>query len=275
MSKRFDLDVGKRRLRKRWREFVKKRSFDRKQQRILCFPGEYGFEIEQVYRPLGFKDENIFGVERDPDAAKAIRSRYPKINLFEGEMVDFVNQYEGPPFGVVSLDYCGHFSDDKMKPLMLLTAGGRLGDRCCVCLNLLAGREQTEDKETLRSLYARFLQDQSLARGESPLPPTWYNPSDPSARDHVDVRQKEGRMRLRDAERRARRFVAEHYGAYAHWYFDICLEHDGERGKSWSFGLQPDDDETELSAEEIELRRLRSSPLVGYVHADGTIEGMY
>jgi hypothetical protein len=73
-------------------------------------------------------------------------------------------------------------------------------------------------------------------------------------------------MRMRDAERAARRFVAERYPSYAHWNFDICLEHDLERRKSWSFGLQPDEEDPDYEPGRY---------LVGYVHADGTIEGMY
>lgn len=74
-------------------------------------------------------------------------------------------------------------------------------------------------------------------------------------------------MRQRDAERRARRFVAERYACYAHWNFDICFEHAASgRSKSWSFGLSPDE-------EDVDFEPGRS--LTGYVHADGTIEGLY
>lgn len=72
-------------------------------------------------------------------------------------------------------------------------------------------------------------------------------------------------MRLRDAERVAKRFVKEHYPRYAHWHFDICLEHDGERRLSWSFGLTPDEED-----EDYEPGRY-----VGYVHANGYVEGLY
>lgn len=73
-------------------------------------------------------------------------------------------------------------------------------------------------------------------------------------------------MRRRDAERAAKRFVAERYPRYAHWHFDIALEHDGERCKSWSFGLRPDEEDEDHEP---------GVHMVGYVHADGTIEGLY
>jgi hypothetical protein len=73
-------------------------------------------------------------------------------------------------------------------------------------------------------------------------------------------------VRLRDAEWVARRFVATYYVSYAHWHFDICLEHDGERRKAWSFGLAPDEEDADYEP---------GRHLVGYVHADGTIEGLY
>lgn len=73
-------------------------------------------------------------------------------------------------------------------------------------------------------------------------------------------------MNRRDAERIARRFIKKSYAHYAHWHFDIALEHDGERRKSWSFDLTPDEEDEDY---EPGVHR------VGYVHADGTIEGLY
>ena len=74
-------------------------------------------------------------------------------------------------------------------------------------------------------------------------------------------------MRKRDAERAAKKFVRDRYPyAYEQWNFDICLEHDGERKKSWSFGYTPDEEH-----EDYEPYRT----LTGYVHADGTVEGLY
>jgi hypothetical protein len=76
-------------------------------------------------------------------------------------------------------------------------------------------------------------------------------------------------MRKRDAERRARRFVAEVYACYAHWNFDICVEFDGnphDRRKSWSFGLAPDEEDADYEP---------GRGFVGYVHRDGAIEGLY
>lgn len=156
MTKRFDLDVGKRRARKRLREFIKSaRIFDKKRGQILCFPGEQGWEIEQVYRPLGFPDHNIWGIERDPKAARAIRERYPNINLYEGELMDFVLGYEGPPFIVVSLDYCGHLGQDKVAPLAMLEVKGLIAERAVVAMNVMAGREDSDDQDALRELHAK------------------------------------------------------------------------------------------------------------------------
>lgn len=74
-------------------------------------------------------------------------------------------------------------------------------------------------------------------------------------------------MRLREAERRARRFVRDRYANYARWNFDISFEHGGRgRPKSWSFGLTPDEEDPDYAAGRY---------LVGYVHGDGTIEGLY
>lgn len=75
-------------------------------------------------------------------------------------------------------------------------------------------------------------------------------------------------MRRRDAERVARHFLARWYTYYyEQWEFDICFEHAATgRRKSWSFGLTPD-------VEHPDFAPYRT--LTGYVHADGTVEGLY
>lgn len=165
--KRFDVDQGKSRLRVRWREFIGSRVYDRKNQNVLCFPGEHGFEIEQVYRKLGFRDCNIYGVERDPKAAKAIRERYPDIYVYEGELLDFCREYDGPPFAVVSFDYCGHLATDKLIPLSLLTLSRHMTDRSVFLLNVLAGRESVETQQNLRGYFAATLQRSAHLEGQA------------------------------------------------------------------------------------------------------------
>ncbi len=73
-------------------------------------------------------------------------------------------------------------------------------------------------------------------------------------------------MRERAAIRAAKAFVRRHYPAIAHWHFDIALEHDGERSKSWSFGLHPDQEDADYEP---------GREMVGYVHSDGRVEGLY
>lgn len=71
-------------------------------------------------------------------------------------------------------------------------------------------------------------------------------------------------MRERDALRAAKRFVEERYKGLTgdDYYVEVALEHDGERAKSWSFGVHPDD-------------RPDDHCYVGYVHANGDVEGLY
>lgn len=74
-------------------------------------------------------------------------------------------------------------------------------------------------------------------------------------------------MRCSDATRVAKKFIAKYYNTYAHWNFDICLEHATRgRRKAWSFGLAPDEEDPDYQYD----RRF-----TGYVHADGTVEGLY
>jgi len=71
-------------------------------------------------------------------------------------------------------------------------------------------------------------------------------------------------VRERDALRAAYRFVEENYKylAWDSYYVEVALEHDGERAKSWSFGVHPEDCADERG-------------YVGYVHANGHVEGLY
>lgn len=73
-------------------------------------------------------------------------------------------------------------------------------------------------------------------------------------------------MRQRDAARTAQRFIAKHYSSYGHWNFDLCLEREDHRGKMWSFGLTPDEEDADYAP---------GRGFVGYVHADGIVEGLY
>lgn len=71
-------------------------------------------------------------------------------------------------------------------------------------------------------------------------------------------------MRRRDALRAAERFVKSHYSNL--WEdgpeIEVAEEQDGERAKSWSFGVHPPDHPNERG-------------YVGYVHANGHVEGLY
>lgn len=160
-EKRFDMILGKQRARARLREFIGEHIFDRKNARVLCLPGENGREIEHVYRKLGFRDENIVGAEIDRHAAKGVRTHYPRIDLREGSLLDVVQKIvtspDEPPFDVVSLDFCGNFTEEKFFPLRFLQMTGKLARRVVVASNLFAGREQTRGQQDLRSGYMQHL----------------------------------------------------------------------------------------------------------------------
>ena len=74
-------------------------------------------------------------------------------------------------------------------------------------------------------------------------------------------------MRKRDALRAARSFVARNYAQYNGCYVEVVLEEDGERSKSWSFGVHIDEEDSDYDPKD-------PGP-VGYVHADGHVEGLY
>lgn len=75
-------------------------------------------------------------------------------------------------------------------------------------------------------------------------------------------------MRKRDAERAAREFIGREHPAYRDCRVDVALEHDGAPTHSWSFAIHVDEEESDY-----ELHR--GHPPVGYVHANGYVEGLY
>jgi hypothetical protein len=73
-------------------------------------------------------------------------------------------------------------------------------------------------------------------------------------------------MREREAARLVRRYVARNLPQYATCRLDVTLEQDGERRRSWAFGLHIDEEDPDYG----------DADPVGYVHADdGHIEGPY
>lgn len=74
-------------------------------------------------------------------------------------------------------------------------------------------------------------------------------------------------MRERQAAQLARRFVEQKYHAYTGCRIDVVLEQDGARQKSWSFGIHVDEEDADYEPGD-------PGP-VGYVHADGYVEGLY
>ena len=75
-------------------------------------------------------------------------------------------------------------------------------------------------------------------------------------------------MRKREALRAAKRFVRSHYSEYSDCYVEVVLEQDGERRRSWSFGVHIDE-------EDERFQPGGENMLVGYVHANGHVEGLY
>jgi hypothetical protein len=76
-------------------------------------------------------------------------------------------------------------------------------------------------------------------------------------------------MRKRDAEVAARTFVNEQYPMYAEASIDLAEEGYGERSKSWSFGVTFDEEHP------LYDRDSAIDGITGYVHADGSVEGLY
>jgi hypothetical protein len=232
VSKRYDLDVGKQRSRARLRKFIKKHLHGRKKAYVLCFPGSYGTEIEAIYRKLGIPDHNIFGVERDPAAAKRIQERYPDINVYCGEMNDFIYSYEGPPFDIVSLDYCGYFAQKRLGALTLLAGRHMLAERAVVAVNFLAGREQSDTQDMIRMQYARAQMDRKKVKAG-----LWHTPD--TVHEITDIMKDAKEEDLSVARDDAITFGISSILGFTTPSTEISFNYDLKkcRGKTWTLSL--------------------------------------
>ncbi len=131
----------KERWRRKWEEFIdaETKPLERAAMKVLCLPGKMCLEIP-LYLRLGFKPENITGVEGGDDEAKAMfrqnSDRYG-IKGVEGRMEDFLEQ-DPTRYDVVSLDFPGQLSHASAR----IAQKTLLAPKALVLTNFMAKREQ-------------------------------------------------------------------------------------------------------------------------------------
>ncbi len=126
--------------RKKMREFLEERTTpeERAKMKVLCLPGRQWLEVEHVYLALGFRPENIIGVEREASVRAEFEQNAEQLGCQAhfGDLQDFLERYEGK-FDVVSLDFLGPVSIQAIKIFNRL----KISERAFVLTNFQGKRE--------------------------------------------------------------------------------------------------------------------------------------
>ncbi len=143
-------DPAKQKSREKLREFIAKHVISRKSASdvtVACLPGaesiaEAALEVKEVYIPLGIRPENIVGIEADPEVYARLREANLGIELtgkpeFD---IDFFKRTD-KRFDVVSLDYKGMQTDERLEATHKLVQRRILADEAILCTVYAAKRE--------------------------------------------------------------------------------------------------------------------------------------
>ena len=68
---------------------------------------------------VGVTEDQCLRCHSDLRTVDGRHTFYPKITVFKGTVREFAKTYTGPPFSVISLDYCGPYASGKVVPLAL------------------------------------------------------------------------------------------------------------------------------------------------------------
>ncbi len=143
---------SKNKWRDKWREFLMNNTEPEKRgsMRVLCLPGKKCLEIP-LYLDLGFKPENIVGVEGGDLAARMEflenAAKY-QINASVGRLEELLKT-EHKRFDVISLDFEGQLCFNHVKVFYFLP----IADEAVILLNQQAKRENSLSQDILLRRY--------------------------------------------------------------------------------------------------------------------------
>lgn len=155
---------SKRAYRLKFKEFVKKSLYFRQSKdiKVVCFPGQEGLEIIEVYDNLSIPRENIIGLERNHDIAQEISKNVNGINVVVQDALNFFKA-ASDPYDIINLDYQSQFGEDEERTIEticrkeLLRSGGVLGT------NFFGAREPKTRQEKYSAIanFHRFNQQEA------------------------------------------------------------------------------------------------------------------
>jgi len=131
------------RWRKHLRRWIRHRILDKKEPKnvkVLCLPTSKGIEITDVYDRLNIPRRNIWAVERNKGEFQLLKSSFPDINLYQGNVFNFLKETT-LSFDVLSLDLQGHFTRECVTAFDSLFRNRIIGKRGLLVYTFMVGRE--------------------------------------------------------------------------------------------------------------------------------------
>lgn len=164
----------KRLWREKWKAFLARHTLagERQKMKVLCLPGKKCLEIP-LYLDLGFRAENITGVEGGDEAAKMEfhQNAYRYGIIAKLGRLENLLQHEQGVYDVVSLDFTGPISKTTLDIIKLVpiapAATAQSNTKSYFMINLLAKREQKTGQLCL-DFYASFTRPEMMQLYEIP-----------------------------------------------------------------------------------------------------------
>ena len=132
---------------------------------VVCFPGaeipgEEALEVKKVYDSLGIPRENIVGLEEDPVLAKRLEEANLGICVVNDLDINYFRNTQ-EKFDIISLDYTGQQTDDRLKALEVIIGRSLLNNYSILCTNYMAKRESKDMQKLLFHKFSRYGLDQN------------------------------------------------------------------------------------------------------------------
>lgn len=126
--------------------------------KVLLMPSTEGLEIP-IAISMGFKEENIFAVDRSAAILATARWRktYPAVNIYAGELGHAMSRIakDGHKLMAANYDLCGPFSGTMITAVTEAARSGALDACCVIALTMLKGREDAAAIAALRLLHGK------------------------------------------------------------------------------------------------------------------------
>lgn len=145
----YDIDPAKARVRHHFRSFLEEtvlKDVAPEDARVVHLPGWANMEWKQVYVPLGFRPENVVGLEMDAETAVQLQREVP-FKIVPASTTAFFADVHAP-FDVVSLDFTGYANRERFHDVRCAALSKEV-ESSVLHLTFQKGRERKEVQEDL------------------------------------------------------------------------------------------------------------------------------